>query len=293
MRWKTRKNIRNLLFGFPDMQLTLSSSPQNNSERSYPEHSIVMSQATAKGLIHSFESFSALDGPGIRYVVFFSGCPLRCIFCHNIDMVVSLPSADQEYSAAEVVEKVKRARPYFARSGGGVTLSGGEPFFQFDFMQELLKEFKREGIHTAVDTCLYTSAPKIEQISESTDLFLVGLKHIDNRKHQELTGRDNNSILKNISYLNSLTIPFWLRYVVIPGITDDKDDIRKLAAFLAQFNSLQWVDLLPYHRLGLKKWQALNKEYSLPHVKPPTQEEMEKVRVIFQAFNVPISEVKG
>lgn len=293
MRWKTRKNIRNLLFGFPDTQLTLLSSPQNNSERSYPERSIVMSQATAKGLIHSFESFSALDGPGIRYVVFFSGCPLRCIFCHNIDMVVSLPSADQEYSAAEVVEKVKRARPYFARSGGGVTLSGGEPFFQFDFMQELLKEFKREGIHTAVDTCLYTSAPKIEQISESTDLFLVGLKHIDNRKHQELTGRDNNSILKNISYLNSLTIPFWLRYVVIPGITDDKDDIRKLAAFLAQFSSLQWVDLLPYHRLGLKKWQALNKEYSLPHVKPPTQEEMEKVRVIFQAFNVPISEVKG
>jgi len=249
----------------------------NQAKGTYPE--------SVKGLIHSFESFSTLDGPGIRYVVFLSGCFLRCVFCHNVDMMESLPGSYKEYSVAEVVEKINRARPYFARSGGGVTLSGGEPFFQFNFIRELLHEFKREGIHTAVDTCLYTSTQRIKQVSEGVDLFLVGLKHIDNRKHEQLTGRGNSLILENISYLDSLKKPFWLRYVVIPGITDDKDDIRRLAEFLARFSSMQGVDWLPYHRLGLKKWQALNKQYTLSHAKPPTEEEMEKVKLVFQTFN--------
>ncbi|MCL0049401.1 pyruvate formate-lyase-activating protein [Dehalococcoidia bacterium] len=242
----------------------------------------------AKGLIHSFESFSTLDGPGIRYVVFLSGCFLRCVFCHNVDMVESLPGTYKEYSVAEVVEKINRARPYFVRSGGGVTLSGGEPFFQFNFIRELLSEFKREGIHTAVDTCLYTSSQQIKEVSEWVDLFLVGLKHIDTRKHKQLTGRNNDLILENISYLNSLKKPFWLRYVVIPGITSDKGDIRRLAEFLAQFSSLQGVDLLPYHRLGIKKWQAMNKEYTLSCAKPPTEEEMEEVKLAFRAINLPV-----
>lgn len=203
-------------------------------------------------------------------------------------MVESLPGTYKEYSVAEVVEKIKRARPYFARSGGGVTLSGGEPFFQFNFIQELLSELKREGIHTAIDTCLYTSPQQIKQISEWVDLFLVGLKHIDNRKHKQLTGRGNSLILENISYLDSLKTPFWLRYVVIPGITDDEGDICRLAEFLTQFSSMQGVDLLPYHRLGLKKWQTLNKEYTLSHVRPPTEEEMEKVKLAFRTFNVPV-----
>ena len=242
----------------------------------------------AKGLIHSFESFSTLDGPGIRYVIFFSGCFFRCVFCHNVDMVECLPDTYKEYSVAEVVEKINRSRPYFVRSGGGVTLSGGEPFFQFNFIRELLIEFKREGIHTAVDTCLYTSMRQIEQVSECVDLFLVGLKHMDNHKHVQLTGRSNNSVLENIAYLNSLKKPFWIRYVVIPGVTDDKSDICWLAEFLAQFSSLQGVDLLPYHRLGIKKWQAISKEYTLSCAKPPTEEEMEEVKRAFQAFDLPL-----
>jgi len=247
-----------------------------------------MLPAANKGIIHSFESFSTMDGPGIRYVIFFSGCPFRCIFCHNVDMVEVSPGTSLEYSAAEIVEKVMRVRPYFARSGGGVTLSGGEPFFQFNFMEELLAAFKREEIHTAVETCLYTSTQRIKEISGSVDLFLVGLKHIDNRKHTKLTGRDNSLILQNISYLNSLQLPFWVRYVIIPGITDDQNDIHQLAEFLAQFRLLQWVDLLPYHRLGLQKWRAINKEYTLSSAKPPTEEEMERVRAIFRAYNVPL-----
>ncbi|MCD5383175.1 radical SAM protein, partial [candidate division WOR-3 bacterium] len=134
---------------------------------------------SVKGRIHSFESFSALDGPGIRYVVFLCGCPLRCLFCHNIDMVECLPGTYREYSVSEVIDKVERVRPYFNRSGGGITLSGGEPFFQFDFMLVLLREFKKRDIHTAIDSCLYTSSKKIEEISKWVDIFLVGLKHID------------------------------------------------------------------------------------------------------------------
>ena len=245
-------------------------------------------QVVTKGLIHSFESFSTLDGPGIRYVVFFSGCFLRCVFCHNVDMVEPLPGTCKEYSVAEVVEKVKRARPYFARSGGGVTLSGGEPFFQFDFIRELLSEFTNEGIHTTVDTCLYSPRQQIEQINEFVDLFLVGLKHIDNRKHKQLTGRSNDLVLDNIAYLDSLKKPFWIRYVVIPGITNDKDDISRLTEFLAQFSSLQGVDLLPYHRLGVKKWQAVNKEYVLSHAKPPVAKEMKEVRLAFREMNLPL-----
>lgn len=237
---------------------------------------------SVKGRIHSFESFSALDGPGIRYVVFLCGCPLRCLFCHNIDMVECLPGTYREYSVSEVIDKVERVRPYFNRSGGGITLSGGEPFFQFDFMLVLLREFKKRDIHTAIDSCLYTSSKKIEEISKWVDIFLVGLKHIDSRKHKELTGRDRSLILKNISYLDSLKQPFWLRYVVIPGITDNKSDIQRLAKFLSPFSYLEWVELLPYHRLGIQKWKALNKPYVLPNVEPPTREEMANIKAFFE-----------
>ncbi|MBU4535749.1 MAG: pyruvate formate lyase-activating protein [Euryarchaeota archaeon] len=244
--------------------------------------------ASLKGRIHSFESFSALDGPGIRYVIFFCGCPLRCIFCHNIDMVECLPGTYREYSVSEVINKVERARTYFDRSGGGVTLSGGEPFFQPDFMRELLKEFKQRNIHTVVDTNLYTSAQKIKEISKWVDLFLVGLKHIDSNKHKQLTGQSNTLILENIAYLDSLKKPFWLRYVVISGITDNKDDIMRLAKFLHHFNYLEWVELLPYHSMGIQKWKSLNKPYALPHVVPPTKKEMDQVKQIFRALNVPV-----
>jgi len=246
--------------------------------------------SSIKGRIHSFESFSALDGPGIRYVIFFSGCQMRCIFCHNVDMRESIPGTYNEYSVAEVIKRVERAKPFFtcSRSGGGITLSGGEPFFQFEFMLNLLKECKRLKIHTVVDTNLYTSPMDIGTVSKWVDLFLVGLKHIDNQKHMELTGKDNTAILKNISFIDSIKKPFWLRYVVIPGITDNEKDIRQLATFLSDFNHLEQVELLPYHCLGLKKWEALGKPYALPDVKPPTAEEMSLVKEVFQAFDLPV-----
>ncbi len=203
-------------------------------------------------------------------------------------MVECLPGTYEEYTVAELVEGITRARPYFDRSGGGVTLSGGEPFFQFNFIRELLGECKREGIHTTVDTCLYAATQQIKQINELVDLFLVGLKHIDCRKHKELTGQDNCLILENISYLDSLKKPFWLRYVVIPGITDDEADIRRLAEYCSHLSCLEWVDLLPYHRLGVQKWQALGKHYGLPNVEPPTREEMAQVASLFNQLNVSV-----
>ena len=251
--------------------------------------------------IHSFESFSTLDGPGIRFVIFFSGCPLRCSFCHNIDMVYpvrclpsnrvkSLPGGYKEYSVSEVIEKIKRAYSYFKNSpsGGGITLSGGEPFFQFEFILELLKECKKLKIHTVVDTNLYTSPDKIKEIEKWVDLFLVGLKHIAPQKHKKLTGKDNKLILKNISLLNSLKKYFRIRYVVVPGISDNKKDIEKIAKFLSDFKYLEGIELLPYHCLGVKKWKALNIPYKLSNVKPPTEKEMKQVREIFQTFGISV-----
>jgi len=205
-------------------------------------------------------------------------------------MQESLPGTYIEYSVAEVVKRVERARSYFtrSRSGGGITLSGGDPFFQFEFMLELLKECKRRDIHTVVDTNLYASSSEIEAVSELVDLFLVGLKHIDNQKYRELTGKDNTEILTNISLLDSLKKCFWLRYVVIPGITDGAEDIRRMAIFLSDFSHLEAVELLPYHRLGIKKWDALDRPYLLPDVKPPTAEEMTRVKEVFQRFDLSV-----
>ena len=240
--------------------------------------------------IHSFESFSALDGPGIRFVIFFSGCPLRCSFCHNIDIAKVTTNNSQDYSVLEVIKKIKRTQSYFKNSpsGGGVTLSGGDPFFQFDFILELLKECKKLKIHTVIDTNLYTSPEKIEEIEKTVDLFLVGLKHIDNQKHKEITGKDNKLILENISLLNSLKKDFRIRYVVIPSISDEKKDIQKLAQFLSSFKYLEGVELLPYHRLGVKKWKALDLPYKLSDIKPPTKQEMIQVKDIFQALGISI-----
>ena len=252
-----------------------------------------------KGKIHSFESFSVLDGPGIRYVIFFSGCPLRCSFCHNIDMVYPVRyllsngvkahyGTYQEYSVSEVMEKIKRVQPYFKHSpsGGGITLSGGEPFFQFEFILELLKECKK--IHTVIDTNLYVSPDKIEKIKKWVDLFLVGFKHIVPEKHKKLTGKDNKLILKNISLLNSLKKDFRIRYVVIPGISDNKEDVQKTANFFSDFKYLEGVELLPYHRLGVKKWKALNMSYKLPNVRPPLKQEIIQVKKIFQSFGISV-----
>lgn len=223
-----------------------------------------------KGMIHSFESFGALDGPGIRFVVFLEGCPLRCVYCHNRDMLDM-----KDYlcmSAEELVNDIIKYKPYFG-SKGGVTFSGGDPVFQPEFLLEVLKLCKKNGIHTTVDTSLFTSRKVIDSIFPYVDLFMVSLKHFNSEVHRRLTGCGNEQILDNIAYLSHEIVAhsgpkLWLRYVVLPGYTDTKDNLKALVEFLHQIN-FELIELLPYHTYGIYKWKKLGLKYALNDLNPP------------------------
>ena len=184
-----------------------------------------------RGRIHSFESFGTVDGPGIRFVIFMQGCPLKCKYCHNRDTWNFNGSV--EYAIEPVIEKVMRSKPYFDHSNGGVTVSGGEPLGQAEFVLELFKELKKRNIHTALDTAgSYKITPVIEELLSYTDLVLLDIKHIDNEKCIELTGQSNENEINFAKYLSDKNIPVWIRQVLVPGITNDENDLKKLREFL-------------------------------------------------------------
>ena len=183
------------------------------------------------GRIHSIETFGAVDGPGIRFVVFFQGCPMRCQYCHNPDSWEI--GGGTEKSVDELVTEIKKYRHYFCETGG-VTVSGGEPLVQIDFLIELFEELKKEGIHTCVDTSGVTfnttmqTLKKFDKLMEFTDLVLLDIKHIDRDKHKDLTGHYNDNILKFAKYLDSKSVPVWIRHVLVPGITADEKYLKEL-----------------------------------------------------------------
>jgi len=226
-----------------------------------------------KGFIHSFESFGAVDGPGIRYVVFMQGCPLKCKFCHNRDTWE--PNTGEQYTVNEVFKKVMRAKPFFDSSDGGVTISGGEPLLQAKFVLELFKKLKEKGVHTAIDTA--GSLPlndTIKELLEFTDLVLLDIKHIDEQKCIELTGLSNKNELDLAMYLSSINKPMWIRQVLVPGITDDANDLKNTRKFIDSLKSVEKVEVLPYHDLGKSKWENLGIEYPLKDVPIPTEEQI-------------------
>ncbi len=241
---------------------------------------IIMPEDKAiKGKIHSFESFGTLDGPGIRLVVFMSGCPLRCKYCHNIDVVLDKNSPS--YIPEEIIKKILKNKPYLDASGGGVTLSGGDPVFQPEFLKEFLKLCKENNVHTAVDTSLYTSKKLIDDILPYTDLFMVSLKHFDTKKHRWLTGVPNEQILENIHYLSEKKARIWLRYLVLPGITDTAENLQALISFCKKIN-FELIEILAYHKMGVSKWQDLGLQYELNDVPIPKKEEIEKIKDLIQ-----------
>lgn len=227
-----------------------------------------------KGHIHSFESFAASDGPGIRFSVFLSGCPMRCIYCHNPDTWDK--NGGLEYSADEIVKKALRFKPYF-KNGGGVTVSGGEPFMQADFLIELLKKLKREGIHTAVDTSGFYLNDSVKEALLYTDLVLLDIKHTDSEGFKKITKQENKNLLHFLDYMKETQKPLWIRQVIVSGFTDSEEQIIKLKETLRGANVLR-VELLPYHTLGVFKWENLNIPYELKNVAPPTDEKMDKLR---------------
>ena len=231
------------------------------------------------GRIHSIESFGTVDGPGIRFVIFMQGCTLKCKYCHNRD--TWNVKAGKEISINELIKEILNYKTYIDNSGGGVTVSGGEPLLQADFVTELFKELKELGIHTALDTAgSIPLSSEIKELLKYTDLVLLDIKHIDDEKSKQLTGFSNKNNLEFAKYLNNVNIPVWIRQVLVPGYTDDKFDLQKLKNFLDTLSNVEKVEILPYHNLGMFKWKELGDTYELESVVPPSQEDIKKAEQI-------------
>ena len=231
-----------------------------------------------QGYIHSTESFGSVDGPGVRFVIFVSGCPMRCQFCHNPDTWNM--QAGELKSTDDLLKQALRSRAYW-KTGGGTTVSGGEPLMQIDFLTELFKKAKEQGIHTTIDT---SGAPftreepffgKFNELMKYTDLLLLDIKHIDEEQHKKLTGRTNVNILDLARYLSDIGKPVWIRHVLVPERSDYDEYLEKLNAFIETLNNVEKVEVLPYHTLGEYKWKELGYDYPLAGIEPPSKERIE------------------
>lgn len=237
------------------------------------------------GRIHSFESFGTVDGPGIRFVIFLQGCPLRCQYCHNPD---TWGAGGTEYSVNEVVDRALRYKKYFG-DNGGVTVTGGEPLVQIDFVIELFKAFKAKGIHTCVDTSGITFKPEDETsvnkhkaLAELTDLFLLDIKHIDDEACKKLTGQSNKNTLAFAKFLSEQGKKMWIRQVLVPNLTDDDESLQRTRAFIDTLKTVEKVEVLPYHTMGTVKYEKLGLEYPLKDVSAPTKERVMNAKRILR-----------
>ena len=222
-----------------------------------------------QGRIHSLESFGTVDGPGVRFVVFVQGCPMRCAYCHNPDTWAMTGGTMME--PEEIIEQYERNKGFY--KGGGLTVTGGEPLMQVDFLIDLFTLAKAKDIHTCIDSSGIAFNPdssqfmeKLDRLMSLTDLVMLDIKHIDPEKHKELTAHPNKRILEFAAYLNEKQVDMWIRHVVVPGLTDDDKYLEELGYFIGQFTNLKALDVLPYHTMGEVKYQKLGMEYKLKGV---------------------------
>ncbi|UNK20354.1 pyruvate formate-lyase-activating protein [Paenibacillus sp. N3/727] len=226
-----------------------------------------------KGHVHSIETFGTVDGPGIRFVLFMQGCLLKCQYCHNPDTWGL--NEGKEMSVDEVLSEIEPYLQYYRSSGGGLTVSGGEPTLQFPFVTQVFKEAKRRwNLHTTLDSNGYNEPEKIRELLENTDLVLLDLKHINDEKHIELTGKSNERTLKMARWLSDNGRKMWIRHVYVPGIHEQEEDLLELGRFIGTLNGVEKFEILPYHQMGVYKWEALGKAYPLEGVPSPTDEEV-------------------
>lgn len=233
------------------------------------------------GRIHSIESFGSVDGPGIRYVVFVKGCKMRCQFCHNPD---TWEMKDGELKTAdELIAQALRYKSYW-KKGGGITVSGGEPLLQIDFLIEFFTKAKAKGIHTTLDTSgnpFTRKEPffsKFNELMKVTDLVMLDIKQIDDAKHKILTGCSNSNILDMATYLSDINKPMWIRHVLVPGGSDNDELLMRLDKFIKSLKNVDRVEVLPYHTLGVFKWEELGLDYPLKGVEPPTKDRVENAK---------------
>ena len=241
------------------------------------------------GRIHSIETFGAVDGPGVRFVVFFQGCPMRCAYCHNPDTWDF--NGGMEMSVDEIYERFERNNAFY--KNGGITASGGEPMYQIEFLTELFKKFHDNGVNTCLDTSGImfddtetNKKSKIDFLMRYTDLVMLDIKQIDREKHKELTGHYNDNMLSFAKYLSDNGKKIWVRFVCVPGATDDNEDLVRYGKFLGELKTLEALDVLPYHTMGVKKYEGLGIPYRLEGIEPPDKEYvMKKKNVILNAMN--------
>lgn len=228
--------------------------------------------------IHSIETFGTVDGPGIRFVTFFQGCNLECKYCHNRD---TWNINEGTYiSVDELFDNILKYKSYIMPNGG-FTASGGEPLLQPYFLISLFKKLKEANIHTAIDTSgMVEVTDTIKELLSLTDLVLLDIKHINPEKAKQLIGFDNKKELAFAKYLSDNNIPVWIRQVILPGITDSKEDLLELKKFINSLNNVQKVELLPYHNLGKHKWEKLGLDYNLKDIKPATNEDIQRAKEI-------------
>ena len=216
--------------------------------------------STCKGNIHSIETCGAVDGPGLRFVVFMQGCPMRCAYCHNPDTWST--SINKEMTVAEIVKEYEGVKEFCK---GGVTVTGGEPLLQAPFLLGLFKELKERGVHTALDTSgiVFNNQEEIIELLNFTDLVLLDIKCLDSEEHLKLTGCYNKNILNFARYLSAKNIPTWIRHVLVPDITEKVESLEKLGRFIKSLRNVKRIEILPYHRMAIEKYEKMGIEYKL------------------------------
>lgn len=221
--------------------------------------------------VHSIETFGTHEGPGIRLVVFLQGCNFKCAYCHNPDTIAF--DGGREMKEQEIMRLLEEQRPYFA-DGGGLTVSGGEPSLQAEELISLFKKAKDSGFHVVLDTNGSIFSQNSKKLLDLADLALIDLKHLDPKAHLSLTGAENESVLKMIEYREKTRKPFWIRHVLVPGVTDGREDLIEMSKYLSQFKYLEYLEILPYHNLGVHKYKALKMAYRLEGVRPASIQDL-------------------
>ena len=249
-----------------------------------------LSQSSITGRIHSVESCGTVDGPGIRFVIFTQGCPLRCLYCHNPDC--RSPQGGKEMTVDEIIDEVQKYRTYMRFSGGGITVTGGEPLMQPEFVGEIFRRCKALGIHTALDTSGYVNLTTVKALLDNVDLVLLDIKSFKAETYQKVTGVSLEPTLNLAQYLSDINKPVWIRFVLVPQLTNEPENIAGLAQFVSKLTNVARIEILPFHKMGEYKWEQLGYEYQLKNTPEATQEDVRNAASIFSEYGLKVCGAK-